>query len=122
MTRSREPSAISVVCAAPTPAGRKRAALFRGRRAPVPFPDVAGCRRRSVDFSPHYDVEDARPSIRRVGFMPATSIDSIVETRVLEYHGEKRGDLIYTKPMLLGIGDMYEEQIAKDRAEDAAYR
>ena len=49
-------------------------------------------------------------------------VDSIVETRVLEYHGEKRGDLIYTKPMLLGIGDMYEEQIAKDRAEDAAYR
>ena len=49
-------------------------------------------------------------------------VDSIVETRVLEYHGEKRGDLIYTKPMLLAIGDMYEEQIAKDRADDAAYR
>ncbi|HWA13775.1 MAG TPA: NADH-quinone oxidoreductase subunit I, partial [Burkholderiales bacterium] len=40
----------------------------------------------------------------------------------LEYHGEKRGDLIYTKEMLLAIGDRYEEQIAKDRAEDAAYR
>ena len=49
-------------------------------------------------------------------------VDSIVETHVLEYHGEKRGDLIYTKPMLLAIGDMYEEQIAKDRAEDAKYR
>jgi NADH-quinone oxidoreductase subunit I len=49
-------------------------------------------------------------------------VDSIVETRLFEYHGEKRGDLIYTKPMLLSIGDMYEEQIAKDRAEDAAYR
>ena len=49
-------------------------------------------------------------------------VDSIVETRILEYHGEKRGDLIYTKPMLLAIGDMYEEQIAKDRADDAAYR
>ena len=49
-------------------------------------------------------------------------VDSIVETRVLEYHGEKRGDLIYTKPMLLAIGDMYEEQIAKDRAQDAEYR
>src|SRR5688572_32775397 len=42
-------------------------------------------------------------------------VDSIVETRILEYHGEKRGDLIYTKPMLLAIGDAYEDQIAKDR-------
>ena len=49
-------------------------------------------------------------------------VDSIVETRLFEYHGEKRGDLIYTKPMLLSIGDHYEEQIAKDRAADAAYR
>ncbi len=49
-------------------------------------------------------------------------VDAIVETRILEYHGEKRGDLIYTKPMLLAIGDAYEEQIAQDRADDAAYR
>jgi len=49
-------------------------------------------------------------------------VDSIVETNVFEYHGERRGDLIYTKPMLLAIGDRYEEQIAKDRADDAAYR
>ena len=49
-------------------------------------------------------------------------VDSIVETRILEYHGEKRGDLIYTKSMLLAIGDQHEEQIAKDRAADAKYR
>jgi len=49
-------------------------------------------------------------------------VDSIVETNLFEYHGERRGDLIYTKPMLLAIGDRYEEQIAKDRADDAAYR
>ena len=49
-------------------------------------------------------------------------VDSIVETRILEYHGEQRGDLIYTKPMLLAIGDEYEAQIAQDREEDAAYR
>jgi len=49
-------------------------------------------------------------------------VDSIVETRIFEYHGEKRGDLIYTKPMLLAIGDAYEEQIAQDRAADAKYR
>lgn len=49
-------------------------------------------------------------------------VDAIVETRVLEYHGEVRGDLTYTKEMLLAVGDRYEEQIAKDRAEDAPYR
>jgi NADH-quinone oxidoreductase subunit I len=49
-------------------------------------------------------------------------VDSIVETRVFEYHGEKRGDLYYTKPMLLAIGDQHEKQIAADRAADARYR
>jgi NADH-quinone oxidoreductase subunit I len=49
-------------------------------------------------------------------------VDSIVETHILEYHGEKRGDLYYTKPMLLAIGDRYEAEIAKRRAEDAKYR
>ena len=49
-------------------------------------------------------------------------VDSIVETRILEYHGEKRGDLFYTKPMLLAVGDRYEEQIAKDRARTRRYR
>ena len=49
-------------------------------------------------------------------------VDSMVETRILEYHGEKRGDLIYTKEMLLAVGDRYEEQIAKDREADARYR
>ena len=49
-------------------------------------------------------------------------VDSIVETRIFDYHGEKRGDLLYTKPMLLAVGDKYEEQIAADRAVDAKYR
>ena len=49
-------------------------------------------------------------------------VDSIVETRVLDYHGEKRGDLVYSKDMLLAIGDKYEKQIAEDRAADAQYR
>ena len=49
-------------------------------------------------------------------------VASIVETRIFDYHGEKRGDLIYTKDMLLAVGDKYEEQIAADRAEDAKYR
>ena len=49
-------------------------------------------------------------------------VDAIVETRVFDYHGEKRGDLYYTKPMLLAVGDKHEAQIAKDRAADAKYR
>jgi len=52
----------------------------------------------------------------------ACPVDAIVETRVFEYHGEKRGDLYYTKQMLLAVGDRYEEQIAKDREADAPYR
>ncbi len=52
----------------------------------------------------------------------ACPVDAIVETRILEYHGESRGDLYYTKPMLLAVGDRYEEQIARDRADDARYR
>ena len=49
-------------------------------------------------------------------------VDSIVETHILEYHGEERGDLYYTKPMLLAIGDRYEKEIAAARAADAPYR
>ena len=49
-------------------------------------------------------------------------VDAIVETHILEYHGEKRGDLYYTKEMLLAVGDRYEAEIAAARAADAAYR
>ena len=49
-------------------------------------------------------------------------VDSIVETHLLEYHGEKRGDLYYTKEMLLAVGDKYEAEIARARMADAAYR
>lgn len=49
-------------------------------------------------------------------------VDSIVETRVLDYHFEKRGDNILTKAQLLAIGDKYEDEIAEDREQDAKYR
>jgi NADH-quinone oxidoreductase subunit I len=49
-------------------------------------------------------------------------VDSIVETNILEYHGEQRGDLYFTKDMLLAVGDRYEAQIAAARAADAPYR
>jgi NADH-quinone oxidoreductase subunit J len=46
-------------------------------------------------------------------------VDSIVETHILEYHGEKRGDLYFTKDMLLAVGDRYEKEIAAAKAADA---
>ncbi|MBU6218424.1 MAG: hypothetical protein RL132_576 [Pseudomonadota bacterium] len=49
-------------------------------------------------------------------------VDSIVETHIHEYHGEKRGDLYFTKEMLLAVGDRYENEIAQARAVDAKYR
>ena len=49
-------------------------------------------------------------------------VDSIVETRIFEYHFEKRGENIMSKQQLLAVGDKYEKQIAADRAQDAAYR
>ena len=49
-------------------------------------------------------------------------VDSIVETHILEYHGEKRGDLYFTKEMLLAVGDRYEAEISERRAADARYR
>lgn len=52
----------------------------------------------------------------------ACPVDSIVETRIFEYHFEKRGEQIMTKDKLLAIGDKYEAEIAADRATDAAFR
>ena len=49
-------------------------------------------------------------------------VDSIVETSNHEFHFEARGDTVYTKPMLLAIGDRYEAEIARDRTADSAYR
>ncbi|MBX2839898.1 MAG: NADH-quinone oxidoreductase subunit NuoI [Gammaproteobacteria bacterium] len=52
----------------------------------------------------------------------ACPVDSIVETRIFEYHFENRGEQIMTKDKLLAIGDRYEAQIAADRSADAAFR
>ena len=49
-------------------------------------------------------------------------VDSIVETRIFEYHGEQRGDLLMTKEQLLAVGDKHEQQIAADRGRDSLYR
>lgn len=49
-------------------------------------------------------------------------VDSIVETRIFEYHGEVRSDLLMNKQRLLEVGDRAEQQIAEDRAEQALFR
>jgi NADH-quinone oxidoreductase subunit I len=49
-------------------------------------------------------------------------VDSIVETDILEFHFENRGEHIMTKEKLLAIGDRFEESIAENRRQDAAYR
>lgn len=49
-------------------------------------------------------------------------VDAIVETRILEYHMENRGENIMTKDKLLAVGDRHEASIAADRAADARYR
>lgn len=52
----------------------------------------------------------------------ACPVDSIVLTDMSDYHMENRGEQILTKDKLLAIGDKYESQIAKARAEDEKYR
>ena len=52
----------------------------------------------------------------------ACPVDAIVETRVTDFHFEKRGEQIMTKEKLLAVGDKYEAQIAADRAADSRYR
>jgi NADH-quinone oxidoreductase subunit I len=52
----------------------------------------------------------------------ACPVDSIVETGVLEYHFEQRGENIMTKAKLLALGDWQEPNLARDRALDHPYR
>ena len=49
-------------------------------------------------------------------------VDSIVETHILEYHFDQRGQNMVTKSQLLAIGDRFEADIASRRAADAPYR
>jgi NADH-quinone oxidoreductase subunit I len=49
-------------------------------------------------------------------------VDSIVETHIHEYHFEKRGENVVTKPQLLAIGDRFEAEIAQRRSLDSAFR
>ncbi|MEK6551369.1 MAG: NADH-quinone oxidoreductase subunit NuoI [Pseudomonadota bacterium] len=52
----------------------------------------------------------------------ACPVDSIVETRFIDYHAENREQMNYTKEKLLAVGDKLEGDIAAMRAIDAKYR
>jgi len=49
-------------------------------------------------------------------------VDSIVETRMHEYHFENRGEQIIHKEELLAMGDRFEAELARDRMADAPFR
>jgi len=49
-------------------------------------------------------------------------VDSIVVTRIFDYHYENRGEQIMSKEKLLALGDRLEPQLAADRQADAPYR
>lgn len=52
----------------------------------------------------------------------ACPVDAIVETRIFEYHMERRGENIMTKEKLLAVGDRYEAMISADKLADSPYR
>jgi NADH-quinone oxidoreductase subunit I len=52
----------------------------------------------------------------------ACPVDAIVETRIFEYHMERRGENIMCKEKLLAVGDRYESMIAADKLADSRYR
>jgi len=49
-------------------------------------------------------------------------VDSIVETHILEYHFDQRGQNVVTKSQLLALGDRFEPEIAARRLADSSYR
>jgi NADH-quinone oxidoreductase subunit I len=49
-------------------------------------------------------------------------VDSIVETHLLEYHFDQRGQNVVTKAQLLALGDRLEPEIAARRLADSSYR
>jgi NADH-quinone oxidoreductase subunit I len=52
----------------------------------------------------------------------ACPVDAIVETRIYEYCGDNRHDLLMTKEKLLAVGDKHDKQITADLETDARYR
>ena len=82
---------------------------------------VATCATTAARRTTRYDIDLTKCIF--CGFCEESCpVDSIVETHIFEYHGEKRGDLYFTKDMLLAVGDRYEKEIAAAKEADAPYR
>src|SRR3546814_8833279 len=70
----------------------------------------------SSDLTTRYDIDLFKCIF--CGFCEESCpVDSIVETHVLEYHFENRGENIVNKQQLLAIGDRLETEIAERRAQ-----
>ena len=52
----------------------------------------------------------------------ACPVDSIVLSGITDFHFEERGQQLMSKEKLLAVGDLFESQIAADRAADSPYR
>jgi len=52
----------------------------------------------------------------------ACPVDAVVLTPEMHYTVQARGENILTKEKLLMVGDLYEKEIARTRAEDKDYR
>lgn len=52
----------------------------------------------------------------------ACPVDAVVLTPEMHWSIENRGENILTKDKLLMVGDLYEKQVASDRAADKEYR
>jgi len=49
-------------------------------------------------------------------------VDAIVQTRIYEFHYERRGEHVINKDELLAVGDRMEPEIAADRRLESSYR
>jgi NADH-quinone oxidoreductase subunit I len=125
----REDAAVAALprpaCAAPLPNGEERCIACKLCEAVCPALAItidSAVREDGSRRTTRYDIDLTKCIF--CGFCEESCpVDSIVETH-LEYHGEKRGDLyIFTKDMLLAVGDRYEKPRSPSAtALDAAYR
>ncbi len=52
----------------------------------------------------------------------ACPVDAIVEMPLFEYSADEKSDLLFTKEVLLAVGDQYEKEIREAKEADKPYR